>query len=61
MLTKMADLRTTVWRPGASMNAEQAHRLLDLVKAGVTVPAALVNAALVATGDLTNPQEDEDE
>ena len=54
-------MRTAVWRPGASMNAEQAHRLLDLVKAGVTVPAALVNAALVATGDLTNPQEDEDE
>ena len=54
-------MRTAVWRPGATMNAAQGHRILDLVKAGVVVPAALVNAALVATGDLTNPQEDDDD
>ena len=51
------ELRTPKWRPGATMSSEQAHRILDLVKAGVKFPQSLVNAALVATGDLTNQRE----
>lgn len=42
------------------MSSTQAHRILDLVRAGVLVPRGLVNAALVATGDLENPGSDED-
>lgn len=51
-------MRTAEWRPGATMSSEQAHRILDLVKAGVKVPQSLINAALVATGDLTNQKEE---
>jgi|GEM_PF-3673978 hypothetical protein len=45
-------MRSNRWLPGATMSAAQGHRILDLVKSGVTVPDALIAAALVATGDL---------
>ena len=43
------------------MPADEAHRILDLVRAGVDVPDETIAAALVATGDLTNPTEAEHE
>lgn len=43
------------------MPADEAHRILDLVRAGVAVPHETIAAALVATGDLENPKEVGDE
>ncbi len=45
--------RSKIWRTGATMSNTQAHRILDMVRAGVEVHEALVTAALVATGDLS--------
>lgn len=45
-------MRSKRWLPGATMSSAQAHRILDMVKAGVEVPEAVITAALVATGDL---------
>lgn len=45
--------RANIWRTGSSLSNVEAHRILDLVRAGVEVPRALITAALVATGDLT--------
>lgn len=45
--------RSNIWRTGSTMSNVEAHRILDLVRAGVEVHEALVTAALVATGDLS--------
>lgn len=45
--------RSNIWRTGSTMGNAEAHRILDLARAGVAVHEALITAALVATGDLT--------